>query len=87
MSEEEFDELLDLMSENNLTQHGADTLYGEIVSRGINARLEIERLNNIINELEKVIIEFKKQIEEERKNYLEIIGNFVNKVREIKEGE
>ena len=51
MSEEEFDELLDLMSENNLTQHGADTLYGEIVDREI----ERKRLNNIINELEKVL--------------------------------
>ena len=47
-------------------------------------RKEIERLNNIINELNKAIIEFKKQIEEERKNYREIIGNFVDKLQELK---
>ena len=45
---------------------------------------EIERLNNIINELDKIIIEFKKQIEEERKNYHKIIGNFVDKIQELK---
>ena len=65
--------------------------YEELVNKYRNASelnkkyvKEIERLNNIINELEKVIIEFKKQTEEERNNYLEIIGNFVDKVRELK---
>ena len=54
MSEEEFDELLDLMSEQNLTRHGADKLYGEIVSREIERRTLKEKLQqkeNIIKEV------------------------------------
>ena len=49
-----------------------------------NKYAELEKLNK---ELDKAIIEFKKQIEEERKNYREIIGNFVDKIKELKGSE
>lgn len=49
VSEEEYEELLDLFRENNLTQYGIDKLYGEIIDRQIEKNKKIERLNNIIN--------------------------------------
>lgn len=65
--------------------------YWDMKDRIINLKKENEYLQtqlqqkeNIIKELDKVIIEFKKQIEEERKNCRKIIGNFVDKVKELK---
>lgn len=65
--------------------------YWDMKDRIINLKKENEYLQNqlqqkenIVKELDKVIIEFKKQIEEERKNCRKIIGNFVDKVKELK---
>lgn len=65
--------------------------YWDMKDRIINLKKENEYLQNqlqqkenIVKELDKVIIEFKKQIEEERKNCRKIIGNFIDKVKELK---
>jgi len=58
--------------------------YNELIKDNRKKGKEIERLNNTLNKLDKVIIDFKKQIEEERKNYHKIIGNFVDKIQELK---
>lgn len=50
----------------------------------IDLQNQLQQKENIINELDKVIIELKKQIEEEGKNYREIIGNFVDKLQKLK---
>lgn len=67
-----------------MTKEDYDRNVEQLLLDKCKAELEVERLSNIINELDKVIIEFKKQIEEERKNYREIIGNFVDKLQELK---
>ena len=59
MSEEEFNELLDLFRENNLTKYGIDKLYGEIVDREI----ERNRLKEQLQQKENIIKEVRERLE------------------------
>ena len=95
MSEEEQNELLKKAFANTLRKLAEEPeelfdndklqkKYNNLLNEQIKLKQELQQKEKIINELDKVIIEFKKQIEEERKNYREIIGNFVDKLQELK---
>lgn len=70
MSEEEFNELLDLFRENNLTKYGIDKLYGEIVDREI----ERNRLKEQLQQKENIIKEVREYCNDD--NNFEIMTDF-----------